>query len=120
MNRELNRTLAGLFTLLAWSPLAAQDAVPERLKLTVNDGGSERWIMFERNGERVTRGPGLEPLGSASGTMYVAEGAQIRVTAALAGGAVPEGHRIHVYWQGFPKDEDVCNATSGTECTFIR
>ena len=43
MNRELNLALAGLFTLLAWSPLAAQDAVPERLKLTVNDGGSERW-----------------------------------------------------------------------------
>jgi hypothetical protein len=98
----------------------AAGAVPDQIKLTVSDGGQERWIMFDRAGERVTRSPGLETLGSASGTMYLAEGAQIRVTTTLAGGAVPDGHRLRVYWQGYPRDEDVCVATSGAECTFVR
>ncbi len=118
--RALVACCALAFVVATGGSRVSAQAVPDRIKLTVNDGHSERWIMFDRAGERVTRSAGLERLGSASGTMSVAEGAQVRISATLLGGPVPAGHRIHMYWQGFPKSEDVCNATTGTECTIER
>jgi hypothetical protein len=106
------------FVLLAAARVGAQE--PQQIRLTIGDGRATQWIQFDRAGETVTRSPGLERLGGASGTMYVAEGAPVHITAALAGGAVPSGHRIRIYWQGYPKYEDICIATSGTQCVVDR
>ena len=60
--------------------------IPNQLRLSVVAGRSEAWIQYDRNGERVTRSPELERLGSASGTMSVAQGAPLQIRAALLDG----------------------------------
>jgi hypothetical protein len=105
------------------------------LTLLVTDGIREGWIRVTRscptgnscdNGRggftsQIERGPGVEPLGSTSGTWYVGHAATIHATASLTDGTVPAGHYLKIYWEGWPRDEDpACKATSGSQCTSSR
>lgn len=105
------------------------------MTLTVNDGKQEGWIRVSRScpsgnscdsgrggfTSQIERSPGVERLGSASGTFSVGHSAAVRATASLTDGSVPPGHYIKIYWQGWPKDEDpACKATNGSQCTSSR
>lgn len=105
------------------------------LTLTANDGNHEEWIRVTRScpgpsscddgrggfTSQVERSPGLERLGSASGTFYTPHSATVRFSASLTDGSVPAGHYLKIYWQGWPKDEDpACRASSGSTCSISR
>jgi hypothetical protein len=91
--------------------------IPSRITLIVNDGLHEYSIAMDRGTERITRSAGVDPLGSHGGAVDIKQGGSVRVSATLTDGSVPPGHRLRIYWQGFPRDEDVCSATSGAQCS---
>jgi hypothetical protein len=107
-----------------------------RLTLTVIDGNRREWIRATRtcNGPDaacdagreafkdaiIDRSPGLERLGSASGSFKVGHSANLNFTATLDDGTVPPGHYLKIYWQGYPQDRDpACRAeASASTCSF--